>query len=108
QPGDIAAGDQQRADIGDQRSQVQVSEELPRLVLERGLPGQQLLVGRARHHTTSPARHRGAGQPPPAATDCEEKWLLLNGPTPILSSPIGQATAKIGTTEPGSERPPRA
>ena len=34
----------QRADIGDQRGQVQHGEYLPRLFLQCGLPGQQLLI----------------------------------------------------------------
>jgi len=46
QPGDETAGDQQRTCAGDQRGQVQPGEYLTGLLLQRGLPGQQVLISR--------------------------------------------------------------
>jgi hypothetical protein len=45
QPGHEAPGDQQRANIGDQPGQVKPGEHLPRLILKRCLPGQEIIVG---------------------------------------------------------------
>ncbi len=56
QPRHNAAGDQHRADIGDQRGQVQPGKYLPRRVLERRLTGEQIFVGCGRHDESSPAR----------------------------------------------------
>jgi hypothetical protein len=46
QPGNETAGDQQRTGAGDERGQVQPGEYLTRLLLQCGLPGQQVLISR--------------------------------------------------------------
>jgi hypothetical protein len=55
-----------------QRGQVQLGEQFPRLVLERGLPGQQFGIGAGRRHepVQRPVSRPGRDRPAPHRRAC--------------------------------------